>query len=57
MKAFIVSTLAALIATAGVSSAAAVCRDGETKFVKDVQYTCVCTTLSNGNKACLWQAD
>jgi hypothetical protein len=57
MKNHFVSTLVALIALASVSNAAMACREGETKFVNDVQYTCICNTLSTGNQACSWRAD
>ena len=52
MKNHFVSTLVVLIAISSVSNTAMACREGETKFVKDIQYTCICSTLSTGNKAC-----
>jgi len=62
MKMLSRATLFALFAAAGLAgltgpAAAAVCSDGATKIRNSIQYTCVCTRLSNGEKACLWQAD
>jgi hypothetical protein len=50
------ATLSLAVALPNPAQAAA-CRNGETKFQNGVQYTCFCTTKSDGETACMWRPD